>query len=160
MRALVANAAEVEHDPVRLIGLGDGVDGLAVGVGAFGEFLAAALDIAEREDRLGVLRMLGDDVIEPLLGLVGAIELIEIAGELDLGVARQRRRRRHALVDLDREVGFLQRLVEVGERQQRHGVRRLEIKRELQIDQRQILAAAAADRGAEPVERLGGAGLR
>ena len=39
-------------------------------------------------------------------------------------------------------------------------MRRLEIERKLQIDQRQVLAAAAADRGAQPVERLGGAGLR
>ena len=36
----------------------------------------------------------------------------------------------------------------------------LQIERELQIDQRQILAAAARQRGADAVERLGGAGLR
>ncbi len=99
-------------------------------------------------------------MIELLLGLVGAIERIEIDRELDLRIARQRRTRRHPLVSLDRKLGLFQILVEVAERQQRHRVRRLQIKRELQIDQRQILAAAAADRGAEPVERFGGAGLR
>ena len=64
------------------------------------------------------------------------------------------------IVHLDRKLGLLERLVEVGKRQQRHRVRRLEIERELQIDQRQIFAAAAADRSAKPVKRFGGAGLR
>ena len=35
-----------------------------------------------------------------------------------------------------------------------------EIERKLQIDQREILAAAAGQRGADAVKRLGGAGLR
>jgi hypothetical protein len=35
----------------------------------------------------------------------------------------------------------------------------LEIERELQIDQREVLAAAARQRGADAVERLGGARL-
>ncbi len=99
-------------------------------------------------------------MLEPLLGLVGAIERIEIGGDLDVRVAPQRRRRRNAVVYLDRQLGLLERLVEVGERQQRHRVRRLEIERKLQIDQRQIFAAAASDRGAEAVQRFGGAGLR
>ena len=103
--------------------------------------------------------MFGDDVLENLLGFVGTIERVEVGRHLDLGVARQRRTRRHALIGLDREIGLFQLLVEVAERQQRHRLRRLEIKRELQIDQRKVLAAAAADRGPEPVERLGGAGL-
>ena len=37
---------------------------------------------------------------------------------------------------------------------------RLEIERKLQIDQREVLAAAARQRRADAVERLGGAGLR
>ena len=103
--------------------------------------------------------MLGNEVFEPLFRFVGALELIEIGGHLDVGIAAQRRRR-NAVVDLDREVRLLQRFVEVGERKQRHRVCRLEIERKLQVDKRQILAAAASDRGAETIERLGGAGLR
>ena len=95
-----------------------------------------------------------------LLGLVGAIERIEIGRELDLGVALQRRIRRHALVDLDRQLRLLHLLVEIGERQQRQRMVGREIERELQIDEAEILAAAAAERGAEAVERFGGAGLR
>ena len=52
------------------------------------------------------------------------------------------------------------RFVEIGEREQRQRVRRREIERELQIDEAEILAAAPAERGAETVEHLGGAGLR
>ena len=37
---------------------------------------------------------------------------------------------------------------------------RREIERELQIDEAEILAAPAAERGTEPVQRFGGAGLR
>ena len=39
-------------------------------------------------------------------------------------------------------------------------MRRLQIQRELQIDQRQIFAAAASDRGAETIEGFGAASLR
>ena len=39
-------------------------------------------------------------------------------------------------------------------------MRRREIERELQIDEAEILAAAPAERRAEPIEHLGGAGLR
>ncbi len=99
-------------------------------------------------------------LVEQLLGLVGAIERIEIDRHLDFGVARQRRTRRHPFVGLDREVGLLEVFVEIAKRQQRHGVRRLEIERELQVDERQILAAAPSDRSAESVQGLGGAGLR
>ena len=72
----------------------------------------------------------------------------------------QRRRRRNALIGLDRQLRLFQQLIEIGERQQRQRMVGLEIERKLQIDQRQILAAAAAERGAEPVQRFGGAGLR
>ena len=94
------------------------------------------------------------------LGLVGALERVEIDRQLDLGVAAQRRIRRHALIDLDRELRLLHLLVEVGEREQRQRMVRREIERELQIDEAEVLAAAAAERRAEAVEHLGGAGLR
>ena len=99
-------------------------------------------------------------LLQALLGLVGAVERVEIDRQLDLGVAPQRRTRRHALVDLDRELRLLHLLVEIGERQQRERLVRREIERELQIDEAEVLAAAAAERGAEAVEHLGGAGLR
>ena len=158
--ALVADAAEIEDQPVRLLRLGDGGDALAVDLRALVERLAPAQDVAERHDRVDVGRIVGDQLLQPLLGLVGAVERVEIDRELDLGVAPQRRIARHALVDLDRELRVLHLLVEVGERQQRERLVGREIERELQIDQAQVLAAAAAERGAEPVEHLGGAGLR
>ena len=104
--------------------------------------------------------MRGDELLQARLGLVGAIERVEIERHLDLRIALQRRGQRHPLVGLDREFGLLHRLVEVGERQQRQRMRRREIERELQIDEAEILAAAAAERGAEPVEHFGGARLR
>ena len=63
LRALVADAAEIEHHPVRLLRHRQVGDGLAVDVGAFGELLAAAQDVAERHDRFGVLRMFGDQML-------------------------------------------------------------------------------------------------
>ena len=76
----------------------------------------------------------GDQLVEPLLGLVGAIERVEIDRELDLGVAPQRRVLRHALVDLDGELRVLDLLVEIGERQQRQRLVGREIERELQVN--------------------------
>ena len=104
--------------------------------------------------------MILDQLLQSLLGLVGLVERVEIDRELDLGVAPQRRILRHALVDLDRKLRVLHLLVEIGERQQRQRLIGREIERELQIDEPEILAAAAAERGAEPVQHFGGAGLR
>ena len=105
-------------------------------------------------------RVARDQLFEQRLRLVGALERVEIDRELDLGVALERRGRRDALVDLDRELRLLHRLVEIGERQQRQRVVRREIERELQIDEPEVLAAAPAERRTEAVEHLGGAGLR
>ena len=102
----------------------------------------------------------GDDALQDLDRLVAAVGGVEIGGQLDLGVALQRRIRRHALIDLDRHRRLLHRLVEIGERQQRQRMVGREVERELQIDQREILAAAAGQRGADAVQRFGGAGLR
>ena len=63
--------------------------------------------------------MLLDRRFEMLLRLVGAIEAIEIGGHLDGGIAMQRRSRRNAFIDLDRQLRLLQQLVKIGERQQR-----------------------------------------
>ena len=90
MRALVANAAKVEHDPVRLLRIRHVVDRLAVGLRAVGKILARALDIAELDDCFGILGVFGDDTLEQLLGVVGAIEGVEIHRHLNLGVARER----------------------------------------------------------------------
>ena len=100
------------------------------------------------------------DVLQDLDRLVAAVGGVEIGGELDLRVALQRRIGRHPLIDLDRHRRLLHRLIEIGERQQRQRMVGLQIERELQIDQRQILAAAAGQRRADAVQRLGGAGLR
>ncbi len=58
------------------------------------------------------------------------------------------------------EFGLLDLLVEVGERKQRKRLVRHEVERKLQIDQPEIFAAAAAERGAEAVKHLVGTGLR
>ena len=102
----------------------------------------------------------GGDILQDLDRLVAAVGGVEIGGELDLRIALQRRTGRHALIDLDRHLRLLHQLVEIGERQQRQRMIGLQIQRELQIDQRQILAAAAGQRCADAVQRLGRAGLR
>ncbi len=160
LRALVADAAEIEDHPVRLFRLRDGGDALGIDVGAFGELLVPAQNIAERHDRFEIVRVLLDQRVEVLLRLVRAVERIEIGRHLDRGIAMQRRIRRNALIDLDRQLRLLERFVEIGEREQRQRMVGREIERKLEIDQAEILAAAAAERGAEPVERFGGAGLR
>ena len=100
------------------------------------------------------------DALQDLDRLVAAVGGVEIGGKLDLRVALERRTGRHALVDLDRHLGLLHGLIEIGERQQRQRMIGLQVERELQIDQRQVLAAAAGQRGADAVQRLGRAGLR
>src|SRR5262249_9680825 len=132
---------------------------LAIGFAAIGEILAGALNISELDDGLGVAGTFGNGPLEKLLGVVGTIERVEVHSHLNLGVAREHRVRRYPLIGLDREVRLFQLLVKIAERKQRHRMRRLQIKRELQIDQRQVFAAATADRGAEAIKRFRGAGL-
>ena len=135
------------------------LDAARVGLPAVGELLAAAFDIAECHDGLEVLRVLRDHALENLDRFVAAVHTVEIGGELNLRVALQRRSRRHTLVDLDRHLRLLDRLVEIGERQQCERMVRRKMERQLQIDQREIFAAAPDQRGADAVERLGAAGL-
>ncbi len=160
LRTLEADAAEVVDHPVRLLGLVDRVDALAVDIRAFGELLAPAQDVAERHDCLDIARIGSDQLLEIGLRLVGLVQAVEVERHLDLGIARERRVQRHALIDLVGELRLLHRLVEVAKREQRERMLRHQIERELQIDQPEILAAAAAERGAEPIEHLGRPGLR
>src|SRR6185312_7143828 len=96
-----------------------------------------------------------DQRLQMVFRLSSAVERIEIGRHLDRSVTMQRRRRGDALVGLDRELGLLQRLVKIGERQKRQRMIGLQIKRELQIDETEVLPAAAAERRAETVERFG-----
>ena len=50
--------------------------------------------------------------------LLGAVERVEIGGNLDFGIAAQRRILRHLLIDLDRELRLLDLLINLGEREQ------------------------------------------
>src|SRR6202020_3066643 len=104
--ALLADPAIVVINRVGLVfaglvvGLRQGIDALRVGHDAIGEFLAAALDIAERHDGFEVLGILGRDALQDLDRLVAAVGGVEIGRELNLRIALQRRTRRHALIDL------------------------------------------------------------
>src|SRR5262245_33338784 len=94
-----------------------------------------------------------------LLGLVGALETVEIGGHLNGGVAVQWRTGRNTIVDLDRKFRFLERLIQIGKREQRQRVAGAQEKRQLQVDQAKIFSAAPAERGAKAIERFSGAEL-
>jgi len=81
-------------------------------------------------------------------------------GRSVISVAPQRRVLGELLIDLERQRRLLQVLVEVAEREQGERLLGIEIDGELQIEQREVLATLAAERGAEPVEQFRGAGLR
>ena len=134
--------------------------GLGIHIAAFGKLLVSAQHIAKRHDRFEVVWVFLDQRLEVLLCLVRLVERIEIGRHLDGGVAMQRRTRRHALIDLDRQFRLLQRFIKIGEREQGQRMVGRQIERELQIDEREILAAAAAERGADAVQRFAAAGLR
>src|SRR5205085_196502 len=104
-------------------------------------------------------RMFGNQFFQSSLRLVGAFQAIETERALDLRIALHWRGRRQPIIDIDRQLDLLDRFIEIGERQQRHRVRRREIKRKLEIDEAEILAAAPSERRAETLERLGGARL-
>ena len=159
--ALVADAAEIEDQPIGFFRIGDGRDALAVGVRAFGILLAGALDIAERHDRFEVFRRVRRSACRAALSASSVRSTVSrlIASWIS-ALRRSGEDGRNLLVDLDRELGLLQRFIKVGEREQRERVLRREIKRELQIDEAEILAAAPSERRAEAVKRFGRAGLR
>ena len=72
---LVTDAAEVVVHPAVLLGAGERVDALRVGADAVREFLAAALDVAERHDGVEILGILGRHRLEDRDRLVAAVRL-------------------------------------------------------------------------------------
>ena len=114
-----------------LLRLDNGVDALAVDVAAGLELLAPAQQIAERHHGFEIVGPRRDQLFEMALGLLGAVERVEIDGELNLGVAPQRRFLGHALIGLDGELRFLEIFVEVREREQRERLLGREIDRKL-----------------------------
>src|SRR5262249_59998011 len=101
-----------------------------------------------------------DQLVQDGLGFFGARERIEIERPLNLGIAVHRRTCRYPLVDLDCKLGFLDSFVKVGEREQGHRMAGREVERKLEIDKAKVLAAAAPERCAEPIEHLSRARLR
>ena len=85
--ALIGDAAIVEEGPVGPRRLADHLDRLGEGLRRLGETLAALVDAAERDDGVEILRILGDDRLEVADGVVGTVELVERAAELDFRIA-------------------------------------------------------------------------
>ncbi len=54
-------------------------------------FFVSAMDVAERLDRLDVVRPLREQSLQLLLGLFAALQRVEIAGHLDRRIAMQGR---------------------------------------------------------------------
>src|SRR5499427_2354062 len=131
LAALETDAAEVVNRPVCFCGLRDQADCLAIAIGATVILFALALDVGERNDCVQVVRLVGNQLFEMLLGVLGALHGVEIDGELDFSVALEGRGCRHALIGLNRKLGLLQRLVEIGERNLRKCVVGLKIERKL-----------------------------
>lgn len=153
LEALMADAAEIIDDPV-LLGVGFAVGfafaifarrnikRLRIGVGAFGKLLARALNIAERHDRIEILAVIADNILEQFDGIISAINALQRGRFLNLCVALERRSGGHALIHFQRQLRTLDRLIQIGERQQREAVLRLEIQCQLQIDQSEVFSAA------------------
>ncbi len=93
-----------------------------------------AQHIAKRHNRFEIIRILLDQPFQMLLRLVSAVKAVKIGGHLDGSVAVQGRTWRNAIVDLDRKLRFLERFIEIGERQQSKRMIGAEEERELQID--------------------------
>ena len=90
LRALEADAAKIQHRPVGALELGDGCDGLAIGFGAFGVLLALAQDAAQRQDRIAIVRIGRDQLVELLLGVLGPVKRVHVQRLLDFGGALER----------------------------------------------------------------------
>jgi hypothetical protein len=69
--------------------------------------------------------VLFDERREPCTGFVGALKLVEVERDLNLGAALERGIRGNAREGFDREFRLLQRLVQVAKREQRNGMSRV-----------------------------------
>jgi hypothetical protein len=113
------------------------------------------VDAAERQIGAHVVRVLLDQRPQMRLGLVAAVEIGEVERELELGDALQRRGGRHVLVEIDRLGGPALQFGDLSELDQHAVEMRRERARILQVEPHEGLAAAAVQRRAEIVERLG-----
>src|SRR5262245_51190167 len=93
-----------------------------------------------------------------LLRVVGPVETIEITGHLDRGISVQRRTGRNALVDLDRELGLLERFIKVANQKQASGRMGLKNHGQWRKAHPGTSAAAPADQSPKPVNPFGGPG--
>ena len=116
---------------LRLVDEGDGA---GVVVDRLGEALVAAHDAAQRVERTDVLGIFPRDLVQQLLRLIHALELIEVQRLADLDARLQGRPLGDAIVGGDGGLVALGRLVGVGERGQREREIGVEIERELQVD--------------------------
>ena len=87
--------------------------------------------------------------------LGAALQPLQRVRHLDLGADVQRRVGRHPLVEQDRVLAALHPLEDVGQRDQRHLVVRVEMDRQPQVDDRRHLVALAVAGRAQRVEHLG-----
>ena len=155
--ALVGDAAEVEQRPGRLVALGQGREGLAVGGRRRRILLLLALDVAEGGEGVDVGGAPGHDVLEVADRVLGPAHHVERQAGLHVGIVAQRARVRHLVVDRDGLVVLLQLPVKVRQGDLGEAVVRRQEQREPEVDHGGELVALAAARGAEPVEHLAGA---
>ncbi len=155
--ALAGDAAEVEQVPVGAAGRGELGDRLVVGGGGLLEHLARTIDIAERRERIDVVRPLGDQGVEVLHRLLGPAQIFQRETGLDLGIGPKRRGRWHLLVDGNGVLGLARALEDVAQRQDRKVVVGVEVDGKAQIEQRRGLVALAVAGTGEAVKHLGGA---
>src|SRR5262245_14352148 len=94
-----------------------------------------------------------------LLRVIRSFQAIEISCHLNGGVAMKRRACRHPLVNLDGQFRLLEGFVQIGKREQRKRMAGAEKQGQLQVNEAQIFATAAAERRTEAIERFSSARL-
>src|SRR5262245_6718417 len=153
--ALIAGAAGIEKRPMLLFGLIDQRNGTAVVLDRLGVALVAPHDPAQRIERPNVSWISASRFFQQLLGLLDALELVEVERLADFDADLQRRIVGYAVIGVDGRLITLGGLVGVGQGGERERKLRPQVKCELKIDRTDADAHLPRKGLAQPITRLG-----
>ena len=157
---LKSNAAIIIDGPVVTLRRGDESDGGIVGIGRRREFLIVAIEIAERHQRLIILRVAVGQRLEQRLRLVLLVEPLQVERHFEFGIGLQDRCLVDRIIGIDRALIAVHALIDVAEQCQIDVPVAIDGQSELGIGDRHVEALVVGKCGRHREQGFTHAGLR
>ena len=131
-------------------------DRVIIGLGRVRVVLVVAVDVAQRDDGVIVLRIARDDRLQAVECFLLAVEALQADGDLHVGIGAERQLLRHLRIGLDGLLVLLHVLVGVAQQGEHHRPVGVEGQRQPRIEKRHVDALLVRHRGCQREQCLGG----